>query len=91
MTIQAKTAEFPQIENLTRDVARFVVGTNYDDLPEAVIEAGRKSILDGIGLALAGSVAHSGGSCQRHRHAACHRATLRRLCQRCWHPRRRLR
>ncbi len=40
---------------LTRYVADFVVSTKYSDLPPDVIELGKKSILDGIGLALAGS------------------------------------
>jgi 2-methylcitrate dehydratase PrpD len=34
--------------------------TKYEDIPEEVIELGKKSILDGLGLALAGSKAESG-------------------------------
>lgn len=50
----------PIVEGLTRQVAEFVVGTSYADLPVEVVELGKKSILDGIGLALSGSVARSG-------------------------------
>jgi 2-methylcitrate dehydratase PrpD len=46
---------------LTRELAEFVVNTKYSDLPRDVLDLGRKSILDAIGLALAGSVAKIGG------------------------------
>src|ERR1051325_2038515 len=55
-----KPPEFPKAEGLTREVAEFIVGTRYDDLPADVVELGRKSILDGLGLALCGSVAETG-------------------------------
>ncbi|MGH9719408.1 MAG: MmgE/PrpD family protein [Bryobacteraceae bacterium] len=45
---------------LTGYVASFIVQTGYRDLPAEVIELGKKSILDGIGLALSGSVAATG-------------------------------
>src|SRR5881628_3707784 len=45
---------------LTRQVAEFILSTTFKDIPADVIELGRKSILDGLGLALAGSVAESG-------------------------------
>jgi 2-methylcitrate dehydratase PrpD len=45
---------------LTRRIADFVVAAQYSDLPGELIEVGRKSMLDGIGLALVGSVAKSG-------------------------------
>jgi len=47
---------------LTQYVAEFVVQANYADLPPEVLELSKKSILDGFGLALAGSVSE-------HRHA----------------------
>ncbi len=47
-------------EGLTREVARFIVAAGTGDIPVSVIEAGKKSILDGFGLALAGSAAESG-------------------------------
>ena len=53
-------------QGLTVDVADFIRATRIDDLPEAVIENGKKSILDGLGLALSGSVAKSGEYVQRH-------------------------
>jgi 2-methylcitrate dehydratase PrpD len=50
-------ASFPKTENLTQYVADFIVNLKYDDIPLDVIELGKKSILDGLGLALCGSVA----------------------------------
>jgi len=47
-------------EGLTREVAHFVLATGAADIPAAVIEMGKKSILDGLGLALSGSAAQSG-------------------------------
>jgi len=47
---------------LTQYVAEFVVQAKYADLPPEVLELSKKSILDGFGLALAGSVSE-------HRHA----------------------
>jgi 2-methylcitrate dehydratase PrpD len=51
---------------LTRDVAEFVIRTGYGDIPAAVMELGKKSLLDGLGLALAGSVAESGRLLQEY-------------------------
>ncbi len=45
---------------LTHEVAEFIARTQWRDLPAEVVELGRKSILDGLGLALAGSVAETG-------------------------------
>ena len=47
-------------DGLTFEVGTFIVSTAYRDLPEDVIELGKKSILDGLGLALCGSVAETG-------------------------------
>jgi len=47
-------------EGLTHEVAALLVNTNYSDLPPTVVALGKKSILDGLGLALAGSVAKIG-------------------------------
>ena len=47
--------EFPKAPGLTQYVAEFVVKTKYEDIPEEVVKLGKKSILDGFGLALAGS------------------------------------
>jgi 2-methylcitrate dehydratase PrpD len=51
---------FPHASGLTKYVGQFVTATRYEDIPEQVIELGRKSILDGLGLALAGSKADTG-------------------------------
>jgi len=45
---------------LTRRVAEFIVATRYTDLSTELIDLGKKSILDALGLALVGSVAKSG-------------------------------
>jgi 2-methylcitrate dehydratase PrpD len=52
--------------SLTGYVADFVVKTRFDDIPQEVVALGKKSILDGLGLALAGSVAKSGALVRRH-------------------------
>jgi 2-methylcitrate dehydratase PrpD len=51
---------------VTAYVASFVVNTGYDAIPQDVIELGKKSILDGLGLALAGSRADTGPLCLRY-------------------------
>ncbi len=51
---------FPQTPGLTKYVVEFVRNTNFTDLPPDVIALGKKSILDGLGLALAGSRAQNG-------------------------------
>jgi 2-methylcitrate dehydratase PrpD len=47
-------------EGITAHVAAFVAATRFADLPAALRDVGRKSILDGLGLAVAGAVAESG-------------------------------
>jgi 2-methylcitrate dehydratase PrpD len=54
---EKKSAEAP---DLTRYVAEFVLNLRYEDIPADVIALGKKSLLDGFGLALAGSMAESG-------------------------------
>ena len=56
----AVTGDFPKTPGLTKHVGTFVVQTKYENIPADVIELGKKSILDGLGLALAGSRAESG-------------------------------
>jgi len=46
---------FPKAPGLTRYVAEFIVNTRYEDVPAEVLALGKKSMLDGLGLALAGS------------------------------------
>jgi len=48
--------EFPKAPGLTRYVSEFIVSTRYEDIPADVMALGKKSLLDGFGLALAGSV-----------------------------------
>src|ERR1700692_2437861 len=59
-------AGFPEVHDVTAYAARFVVNTQYENIPPEVIELGKKSILDGFGLALAGARADSGGICLRY-------------------------
>ncbi len=46
--------------SLTDYVARFIVATRSTDIPDDVMHLGKRSILDGLGLALAGNAAESG-------------------------------
>src|SRR5258706_5896416 len=67
----AKTAPecssaFPGVHGLTDSVAKFIVDTAYDAIPPEVVHLGKKSILDGLGLALAGSRAESGPLCLKY-------------------------
>src|ERR1700686_2888120 len=59
-------ADFPKTNGLTDYVGKFVVTTKYEDIPDDVIELGKKSILDGLGLALAGSMAQTGTLCRQY-------------------------
>ncbi|MGA2992424.1 MAG: MmgE/PrpD family protein [Candidatus Korobacteraceae bacterium] len=52
--------------SLTAYVADFITSTKYAGIPQNVLQLGKKSILDGLGLALAGSVAKSGEIVRRH-------------------------
>src|SRR5438094_10670184 len=58
--------EFPKTPGLTDYVGRFVVNMTYEDIPADVIELGKKSILDGLGRALAGSRAQTGTICRQY-------------------------
>jgi 2-methylcitrate dehydratase PrpD len=50
---------FPKTAGLTKYVAEFVVSTKYAEIPPDVLELGKKSILDSLGLAICGSVAET--------------------------------
>src|SRR5215469_9108160 len=52
-----KPRESPDV---TGYIAGFIVKTRFGDLPGEVVELAKKSILDGFGLVLCGSVAKSG-------------------------------
>src|SRR6266481_3216425 len=57
---------FPEVKGVTNYVGRFIVETGFDAIPKDVIELGKKSILDGFGLALAGSRAETGVLCRKY-------------------------
>src|SRR5579859_5297724 len=46
---------FPKVSGLTSYVAEFALKLRYEDIPAVVVALAKKSILDGFGLALAGS------------------------------------
>ena len=50
----------PSDSSLTRRVAEFIVKTQRRSIPANVMHLGKRSILDGLGLALAGNAAESG-------------------------------
>src|SRR5436853_1337770 len=62
----APGTDFPNVPGLTEYVGKFLASTKYEDIPEDVIELGKKSILDGLGLALAGSRAQTGTICREY-------------------------
>jgi 2-methylcitrate dehydratase PrpD len=66
MVSSTRTGKTSTSNSLTARLAEFAAHTTYDDIPEDVLMLGKKSILDGIGLALAGSVAESGVIAQRY-------------------------
>ncbi|RFB79781.1 MmgE/PrpD family protein [Methylovirgula sp. 4M-Z18] len=56
----------PPVAGLTRNVAAFVCGTTFEEIPAEVVELAKKSVLDGLGLAISGAVAKSGELVRRH-------------------------
>jgi 2-methylcitrate dehydratase PrpD len=66
-TPQACSAtSFPQVQKLTAHVSEFVVNLKLVDIPAESLELGKKSILDGLGLALSGSKAETWGLIQEY-------------------------
>jgi 2-methylcitrate dehydratase PrpD len=55
LPVPAPADNFPKAPGLTKYVSEFIVNTKYEDIPKDVLDLGRKSMLDGFGLALAGS------------------------------------
>lgn len=55
----AAETSFPQVPELTTHTAEFVVNLKLADIPVEALELGKKSILDGLGLALSGSKAET--------------------------------
>jgi len=62
----ASAAAPPDAPGLTSYVAGFIARTRYEDVPSEVVALGKKSILDGLGLALAGSVSTAGPLVRRY-------------------------
>ena len=62
----ASNASPPQDAGLTRYVADFVCRTRLQDLPQNVVALGKKSILDGLGLALSGGATPLGAMVKQH-------------------------
>ena len=62
---------------VTDYVAGFVVGTQARDIPSDVAHFGKRSVLDGIGLALAGAASECGGIAQRLPRGPRHRVRCR--------------
>jgi 2-methylcitrate dehydratase PrpD len=61
-----RPGELPKTPGLTNYVGTFVTQTKYQEIPAEVIELGKKSILDALGLALAGSRADSGSISRKY-------------------------
>src|SRR3989442_7712734 len=57
---------FPKVGAVTKYVADFVGNTKFSDIPGDVVELGKKSILDGLGLALSGSRAETANLIQNY-------------------------
>lgn len=55
-----------QTTHLTRYLAEFICNTQLGDLSADVVALGKKSILDGLGLALSGGATHCGGLVRQH-------------------------
>src|SRR5215469_11567730 len=67
--VQQCEAKFPKIQNVTAHVSNFVVNTQLSQIPVETIELGKKSILDGLGLALSGSVAETAPLIEKYLHS----------------------
>jgi 2-methylcitrate dehydratase PrpD len=62
----AARSEFPAAPGLTKHVSEFIVNVTYEDIPENVVALGKKTLLDGLGLALAGSASGIGPIIRRY-------------------------
>ena len=62
----AAAPELAKAPGLTRYVSEFIVNTRYEDIPEDVLVLGKKTLLDGFGLALAGSASVLGPRIRRY-------------------------
>ena len=66
MRAELSGSDFPKTPGLTAYVGKFIATTTYEQIPQEVIELGKKSILDGLGLALAGSRAETGAISRKY-------------------------
>src|SRR5437773_1257093 len=62
----ARAAAGPEDASLTAYVADFIVSTRASDIPPDVAHLGKRSILDGLGLALAGAASETGRIIRRY-------------------------
>src|SRR5438876_11620207 len=65
-TTQSKAGAAAKDASLTDEVAAFVVQTRPGDIPKDVAHLGKRSVLDGIGLALAGAASQTGEVARRY-------------------------
>jgi 2-methylcitrate dehydratase PrpD len=49
------TSSFDASSGLTADVVAFIEGADLEDVPQVALDAAKRSVLDGLGLAVAGS------------------------------------
>src|SRR6266852_1380253 len=66
MPVSPAAAATSQDSSLTDYVAGFVVATRGQDVPADVAHLGKRSVLDGIGLALAGAASQTGNITRRY-------------------------
>src|SRR6266404_379732 len=66
MPVSPATAATSHDVSLTDYVAGFVVATRAEDIPADVAHLGKRSVLDGIGLALAGAASQTGSIARRY-------------------------
>src|SRR5690348_11142643 len=64
--VDAKAGATAATPAVTDYVAGFVVRTRWEDLPEDVRHLGKRSMIDGIGLALAGAASECGHIAQQY-------------------------
>src|SRR2546428_9789119 len=62
----ARATAGPADASLTAYVADFIVSTRASDIPADVAHLGKRSILDGLGLALAGAASETGRIIRRY-------------------------
>src|SRR5262249_14132833 len=59
-------SKLPEAPGLTRYVAEFVLQLQLESIPAEVLALGKKSVLDGFGLALAGSASEMAAICRKY-------------------------